>query len=337
LTYQDALQLAAGLGAAAASEQTVTAVVSGLSDQVANTRDTAVDWAFRLIRQLWQRTDPYDGDSVNTFTTAAGARMVTAQSTVARAAAASVTQGLAVMGVRTPAVASDPADVRRLDPVDGRLVERPATTAVDYQDVDGAVDVDLQTFATTDGMFNRPAQRYRYAASQGASTADADRAAQQLIALQIDQNAMLAARLAYAEVLQKTVDLDLPGPRIIGYRRIIHPEMSRTGVCGLCIAASDRIYHIENLLPIHGRCQCTVAPVTADRDPADDLNKVDLAQLYQLAGGVGGASTTAGPALKRVRYQVDEHGELGPVLIPRAARQPRKPVPAPRRSKARVS
>jgi hypothetical protein len=61
-----------------------------------------------------------------------------------------------------------------------------------------------------------------------------------------------------------------------------------------------------------------------------------LEQLYAQAGGVGGVSTTAAPALKRVRYQVDEHGELGPVLVPRGAHKPRKPVPTQRRSKARV-
>jgi hypothetical protein len=29
---------------------------------------------------------------------------------------------------------------------------------------------------------------------------------------------------------------------ITGYRRVIHPEVSKGGSCGLCIAASDRVY-----------------------------------------------------------------------------------------------
>lgn len=339
LTYRDALALAAALGTAVASEQVVTGTVSALSDQAAHARDTAVSWALRLIAELWRATDPYDGHSVQTFTTAAAGRMATAQTSVARAAAASVTQGLSLMGVHTPAIASDPIDVRRLDPVAGLLIERPPQASVDYADRDGLVDIDLLQFGTTDGMFNRPARKYRYARSQGATQLEADQVARNLIGLIIDENAMLAARLAAAEVLQKTVDLDLPGPKIIGYRRIIHPERSRTGVCGLCIAAADRLYSVEDLMPIHTRCECTVAAVTADRDPGKRLNDDDLAQLYALAGGAGGTPTTAAPALKRVRYQIDEHGELGPVLVPRGAHKPRKaftPTRRRRTGKSRV-
>jgi hypothetical protein len=28
--------------------------------------------------------------------------------------------------------------------------------------------------------------------------------------------------------------------KIIGYRRVIHPEMSRGGMCGMCTEAADR-------------------------------------------------------------------------------------------------
>ena len=78
----------------------------------------------------------------------------------------------------------------------------------------------------------------------------------------------------------------------------------------MCIAAAERIYHIAELMPIHDRCKCTVAVVTEDHDPADELNKADLKQLYEDAGGTSAAH------LKRTRYQVDEHGELGPDSCP---------------------
>lgn len=94
----------------------------------------------------------------------------------------------------------------------------------------------------------------------------------------------------------------------IGYRRIIHPELSRTGTCGLCIAASDRVYKRAELMPVHGRCGCTVLPVVRGQDPAGVINNLDLARLYRDAGGTGAAE------LKKQRYSVNQHGELGPVL-----------------------
>lgn len=331
LSYADALTLAAALQTTTATSEVVTATVGGLSDQVAAVRDRALTWALRIITTLWAKTDPYDGDSVAAFAADAATRTITAQTAAARASAASITQGLAVMGVHTPATASDPPDVRRLDAVDGKLVERPATSTVDYTGVEGTTEVDVATEATTDQMFNRAAQTYRYQRSIGADADTADRLARARIFTLVDENIMLADRLAAAEILQQTVDLDVPGPTIIGYRRIIHPELSRTGTCGLCIAASDRLYHIADLQPIHARCKCETAAVTTEHDPGNQLNGADLAELYRAAGGIGGDPTTAAPSLKRVRYQIDEHGELGPVLVPKRAHKPRKTVPTQQR------
>jgi hypothetical protein len=338
LSYADALTLAATLNTAAVSPQIVTSTVGGLSDQVAAVRDRALTWAVRIIQALWANTNPYDGHSVAAFAADAGRRTITAQTAAARSSAASIVQGLAVMGVHTPATASDPADVRRFDPVDGKLAERPDTSHVDYTGADQTTKVDVADEATTDQIFNRVAQTYRYQRSVGADHDMADRAAQARIITMVDENIQLADRLAAAQVLQQTVDLDVPGPKIIGYRRIIHPELSRTGTCGLCIAASDRLYHVVDLQPIHARCKCETAAVTTDFDPGKQLNEDDLAQLYRAASGIGGDPTTAAPSLKRVRYLIDEHGELGPVLVPNRAHKPRKTVPTqPRRRKTKAA
>lgn len=98
-------------------------------------------------------------------------------------------------------------------------------------------------------------------------------------------------------------------PRIIGFRRIIHPELSKDGTCGLCIAASDRRYTKRDLLPIHDRCKCTVSPITNVHDPGGQLNQEDLDALYREAG------STKADDLKATRYKVVEHGELGPRLV----------------------
>lgn len=92
---------------------------------------------------------------------------------------------------------------------------------------------------------------------------------------------------------------------ITRYRRVIRSEKS----CGLCAAASDRIYAKADLLPIHSRCRCGVIAVTANTDPGSQLNDDTLREIYAAAGG-----TTEGRALKRVEVEVFEHGELGPQL-----------------------
>jgi hypothetical protein len=101
-------------------------------------------------------------------------------------------------------------------------------------------------------------------------------------------------------------------PKIVGWRRVIHPERSREGTCGLCLVASDRIYSKQELLAIHDKCECTVAPIVRvggkTLDPGNDLNQQDLKDIYNLAGGNLAAK------LKKVRVAYHVHGELGPVI-----------------------
>lgn len=99
---------------------------------------------------------------------------------------------------------------------------------------------------------------------------------------------------------------------VIGYRRIIRPELSRTGTCGLCVVASDQLYSRGNLLPLHGRCRCEILPVLDEEgssgDPGSAINRKDLDRLYKAAGSTGGR------ALKKVRIAVRQDRELGPIL-----------------------
>lgn len=97
-------------------------------------------------------------------------------------------------------------------------------------------------------------------------------------------------------------------PTVIGYRRVLHPEFSQTGPCGLCIVAADRFYTTGELLPLHGNCKCTISPVTKTQDLGLRLNADDLARIYAAAG------STYADDLKRITVQVRENGELGPIL-----------------------
>ena len=103
--------------------------------------------------------------------------------------------------------------------------------------------------------------------------------------------------------------LAAPAGSITAYRRVIHPEMSETGVCGLCVAASDRVYRVKELMPIHNLCKCDVAPIIRGQDPGSQINEEDLATMYEEAG-----MSTAKQDLINQKYKVFNHPELGPVL-----------------------
>lgn len=150
-------------------------------------------------------------------------------------------------------------------------------------------------------IYGRVADTVRYQQSLGKSLEEA-------VAIGLDRaDAMVQTDLSLARRDQYRRSLSV-APRVTAYRRVIHPEMSRGGTCGLCIAAADRRYNRGDLMPLHARCKCTVAPITAEGDPGGTLNDRDLAAVYS------SAESNRAADLKRVRYQVHEHGEIGPVL-----------------------
>ncbi|QAU06354.1 MuF-like minor capsid protein [Gordonia phage WhoseManz] len=109
---------------------------------------------------------------------------------------------------------------------------------------------------------------------------------------------------------------------ITGYRRVLHPELSQSGQsCGLCVAASTRIYKKKDLLPIHNLCNCEPIEIVKGRDVGQQINDEDLDTLYGEAG-----FSTHRTDLSNTKYTVFNHPELGPVLrsVPRSKK--RKPV-----------
>lgn len=324
ITYQQALALAAEAVAAQKSPtptaEHALAVTAVTADSIIAARDRASAHAKQAIGKLWATVNPYSDRDVSAFAGQAARVMIAAQSAAARAAAVGQSQQLLAVGVKVPAIQTVPVDVRAKGAalVGGKLILHRPTVTVQYAG-EGSAKVTAADM-TTAAVFQRPAQTYRYVQSQGGT--DANQQSVQRIDGLVEDNLMLAQRLAQHQVIAAaagSVDLDRRAvtTKIIGYRRVIHPELSRGGTCGMCIAASDRLYNVAQLLPIHAHCKCTIAVVTEDYDPADDLNAVDLNQLYRDSGGTSGAH------LKRTRYQVDEHGELGPVLVPKAKYKPR--------------
>lgn len=298
-------------------------------------REQATDWAIERIEQLWSAVNPYNDVEVRQFAQDAARVMEAAQTSVSRVTAAAQAQQLTAMGVDVPApVPSAPVDVRAADVAvdDGQVDLDHQSTTVQYQP-DPAPDpappsrvrVTVQD-TSTEEVLTRPARVYRYERSQGQSAAEANSAAKSRVRVIVEDNLMLAQRVAEAESLAQAADLD---DQVIGYRRIIHPELSRGGVCGMCVVASDRLYKIADLKPIHHRCKCTVAAVTKSFDPKS-INDADLGRFYKDAQG----NTLRD--LKRTRYQVDDHGELGAVLVPETKRRSRADRAKDRAKKARA-
>lgn len=160
---------------------------------------------------------------------------------------------------------------------------------------------DLRYLDGTGSQYTRPAREFRRLRVLGADDAAASAAAQERATkLVVDDLALAHRHAARATILEF--------PAVTGWRRVLHPEKSENGVCGLCVVASTQVYGREQLLEIHDGCNCDVMPIVGGRDPGRAWNSDELKRLYAAAGG------TEGSALKEVRVQVHEHGELGPVL-----------------------
>lgn len=150
-------------------------------------------------------------------------------------------------------------------------------------------------------VYQRLGETYRYQRSIGVDHGEAVRLTTERAEVMTDADTTLAMRVQSRKFMTRR--------GVQKYRRIIRPELSKGGTCGLCIAAADRIYYRSKLLPVHGRCHCGIAPVIGDHDPGHSLNAADLDALYGAAGG-----STRRQDLARVRITEHHHGELGPLL-----------------------
>lgn len=327
MTYAEAMALAAAAYAAARTPvpvvpvRSLAATIRAAAAATARVQDSVV----AAIRALWQDTNPYSDPAVQRFATESGRALVSAQRSVAQVTAAAQTQVYAAAGVRNGVSPSIPDDVRGartggrtaaqvvLDADQGREPRRSrARVSVSYGDTERRVSPDD---SRTSRVMSRVAVEYRYSRSQGRSHDQALSAADNRIRVIVDGNLQVARALveeralenAHQAFVEGVVDLDR---EIVGYRRVIHPELSTGGVCGLCVVAADRKYKIGELKAVHNLCKCTVLPVYEDFDPGEQLNGEDLDALYAAAGG------NTRNRLKRTRYKLIDHSELGPLLAP---------------------
>jgi len=161
-----------------------------------------------------------------------------------------------------------------------------------------------QTSALDPGVpYERLASQYRYQVVNGSTEPDASANAAQRAAAVVRTDLSLAHRAQAQRFFSRRQVRT-------GFRRVLRPELGSGGPpCGLCVVAADRVYGYRQLLPLHPGCRCEVVAVGDTADPGLTLNADDLKHLYGAAG-----SNTA-EDLRRIRVQITEHGELGPVLI----------------------
>jgi hypothetical protein len=170
--------------------------------------------------------------------------------------------------------------------------------------IQGGVDLYMREGVTPLDVYQRPAEEYRYWVSTGMAENEALAKTIERVSKLADTDLSLSRRDEARRVFRNS------GETIIGYRRIIHPELSETGFsCGLCVVASTRIYHTADLLPIHDLCNCDVLPITRSYDPGKELNDLDLARVYEGANG-----STSAKDLLNTKVHFLEHGELGPII-----------------------
>ncbi|WP_227979975.1 hypothetical protein [Nocardia spumae] len=314
-TYADALAVAESLYAAAQAPDPIDSLAATVL-AAAQAISAASDAAGATITNLWQSVNPYSDSAVRDFAEAAGRILIPTQRAVAQLTAGAQTAQMRAAGVQASVPTSIPDDVRsakvviRQDTPEIVTHRRPKST-ITYND--GSTAKVSQEASNTSRVFVRVAKDYRYTESQSDAT-KAQAAAEERILRLVDGNVQVTQRLVEEAALRSPRK---SGPAPIGYRRLIHPELSKGGVCGMCVIAADRIYAIDELKAIHDRCKCTTSAVYDGYDPGQQLNGRDLSDLYDAAGG------NTRDLLKRTRYTVQQHSELGPILVP----QKGSPVP----------
>ncbi|MFI8976906.1 hypothetical protein ACIGO9_28770 [Nocardia asteroides] len=271
-----------------------------LGSQTARRQLLLLDAQQRVYTQ-WLLTDPFDTRQVELFVESAADVSVSAQRRMVSLANATQRRYLAEMDTDLgDFVAEVPDEVRMYSQTRSYRHAKPKVVRTKQG---------VAERLPTPEVFYRPVREYRRLVQAGRDVDDALDTVASRVKMEIATNVQLAEREAESQVIRQAgvVDLD-----VTGWRRVIRPERSRTGTCGLCVAASDRVYSTDELKPIHSGCQCAVMPIKegADGDPGLRLNREDLNRLYDDAGG------TAAKQLLRTKYRVDEHGELQAVLVP---------------------
>jgi hypothetical protein len=268
-------------------------------------RETLMNNIQQQVIAHWRTVNPHDGNQVQKFTERAAQITTAGQKQMVSLAAATQKTYFTQAGIDFSFIPEVADNVR--------LWSDFATEYAKPEKVKENGKVSERLPLTE--PFNRVARDYRREIANGKSEDEALAKSIDRATIIVDENLALAEREAERQIIDKASKAN-PG-KILGWRRVIHPEASKTGVCGLCIVAADRTYKVGELKALHARCKCETVPIFKNNDPGLTLNTQDLQAIYAAAG-----DTTSGRALKKVRYQIDMNKELGPQLMKAADSAP---------------
>ncbi|MCA1569319.1 MAG: hypothetical protein LC798_03145 [Chloroflexi bacterium] len=206
----------------------------------------------------------------------------------------------------TPIVAASQASAATLTDAYVAAETGRAPLGIDPTLVTGAA---VRAGVPPEEVYRRPFVQVWKALSEGTDWLEATAAARARVEAVAQTDVQLAMRAAMDNIAGRD-------GRIAGYRRVLSGKS-----CAFCAAASTQRYHRQNLLPLHPRCDCAVAPIVGNRDPGRVINQRLLRDL-KASGGPQywknqGIAVENGQVLKAgqpLEVAVHNHGELGPVL-----------------------
>lgn len=247
--------------------------VAALVEAEGEMQDGIADNLIAAVLALWTAfTEFYDGDAARAVADRIGRLVIASQRLAGRATEAHLRRQIALLNETLP-----------------------NTTIVD-------LPADLRFGADAAEVYTRPIRQVRFLETPEGGNVPRETATETARA-RLERAALHDLQLARAVAAQQVL---YRFPQASGWRRIIHPELGN--VCGLCVAASDRVYQRINRMDIHPGCKCTILPIVGGLDPGGTLNAQDLQRLYEAAG------STASRALAAVRIKTFDHGEMGSVL-----------------------
>lgn len=165
----------------------------------------------------------------------------------------------------------------------------------------------VRSAATALDVWERPFVTTWAALRDGASFTDALAAGRERASTLAQTDVQLAMRNATRDALAAD-------DRVAGYRRVLTGSS-----CAFCAAASTQRYRSEQLMPLHSRCDCTVAPIYGDSDPGRVINRRLLDDLRAQGPEFWKArhfTVDADGGLEIPQVRTVEAPELGPALEP---------------------
>jgi len=152
-------------------------------------------------------------------------------------------------------------------------------------------------------VYRRPAKTMYKALTEGATLTQA--VSQGLVRLQ----SLVATDHQLAKTTQSRESMTDRGFTFM--RRVLTGREN----CALCAIASTQRYRVQDLLPIHPNCDCSVDTVEVSRDPGQVIDSSLLELVHSAVEAKTGQSDRgARDPDYRDLLLVREHGELGPVL-----------------------